>query len=118
MAGVLSSELAGISGDPAHPMRQISGSVPGSATSSGNGWTAAVAGNDLTITLIGGAIREGLCILHYYSPALIANVGETSSIRNDNLTVDGSISFQKGDGAASAWAAADQLNFTIMVTDL
>ena len=71
--------------------------------------------NDLTITLIGGAIRQGLCILHDYSPALIANVGETSSIRNDSLAVDGSISFQKGDGAASAWAAPDQLNFTIMV---
>ena len=125
MSGTLSKELAGISGDPANPMRQISGTVEGTpgAEINGNGFQSVVAaaGASLTITLDSGQVRQVLCVLHSFSAAAAAGQGHTTRIDADtlNAAVAPSIVFEKGIGGAdAAWAAGDLLDFTIMVTDL
>lgn len=127
MAGSLSSELAGISGDPANPMRQISGdavvpaALPG--TTSGNGYNVAVdgAGLDITVTLDSGQVAEVLCVLHTNNPAANTDQGDTTRISSDTLTaaVAPSIQFRKGaTGADVPWVINETMSFTIMVTDL
>jgi|TARA_R110002051_G_scaffold199306_2_gene266206 hypothetical protein len=125
MSGTLSKELAGISGDPANPMRQISGSIDGTplAAINGNGFQSvvALAGADITITLDSGQVGQVLCVLHTFSGANAGEQGHTTRISADTLTaaVAPSIVLNKGiAGADAAWAAGDLLDFTIMVTDL
>jgi hypothetical protein len=120
MAGILSKELAGISGSLAHPMRQISGSVVevgGQPVTTGGGFTAVLQLNGFQIILDNGPTNEVLSVSACWSGD-INEQGTTIRVANQSLTAPGGfIDFALGTaGADTPRVPTDRLDFTLMIS--